>query len=84
VERLRAALSARGSDAAAAESPLGLVAACLAVLYRVGLRAPWQLEAAICCARWPVVIAEAMAATAGRFRDYPMRLPDFLVPAEAP
>jgi hypothetical protein len=75
VERLRAALRARGVDCPMLEASLGLSASILVVFYTAGLREPWQLESAWCMARWPVAIAEAMAAT--DLKSYPMRLPAF-------
>jgi hypothetical protein len=77
VSRLRAALAARGVAPAILEAPLGLAAAIIATLHAAGLRAAWQIEAALCFARWPLAVAEAMAARAGDLKSYPIRLPAF-------
>lgn len=83
VDRLRAALRARDAYPTVLDAPLGLLPAILAVWQFAGLRQSWQLEAALCIARWAAVSAEAMAATPGDLKSYPMCLPAFEYAPEA-
>ena len=47
-----------------------------------GLQQAWQREMALSMARWPVVVAEAMAAARGDVASYPIRQPPFAYEAD--
>ena len=81
VARLRACLEVRGVTARELGLGVTRAAALLAVLYRVGLRTHEHLLAAITCARLPIAAAEALSVPTTSFRQYPMRLPDFVYEA---
>jgi hypothetical protein len=74
-----AVLDALGSEAAKKirTADPSLVSLFLCVLVECGIVSHERLEAAICIARLPCVIAEALAARPGDFRGYPMNLPSF-------
>ncbi len=73
VERLRRAL--RGTvDVPALAHDLSRPAAIMATLRACGLRSD-QIECVLVFARLPVATAEALAAPAGSYRDYPLLLP---------
>ncbi len=82
VTRLVECLSAKGISFR--ELTLGITreAALLAVLQRTGLRSSEQLQAAIVSARLPIAAAEALRVAPTSFREYPMRLPDFVYEAD--
>lgn len=61
----------------ARDADLPLAAALVAVFHDLGLREPWQIEAAFTVARWPVAMAEAMSNAPGALGTYPIRLPPF-------
>lgn len=81
VARLRACLEVH--SVTVRELGLGVTraAALLAILYRVGLRTHEHLLAAITCARLPIAAAEALSVPTTSFRQYPMRLPEFVYEA---
>ncbi len=74
-----------GVTIAALEHALSWPAALIAAFHHCGLKQVSQIEAALCCARWPLLMAEANAARAGSLRDYPIRTPAFRwsTPSEA-
>lgn len=75
--RLRAQCINKGCSVAALEYSLTPLAAALCMLHSVGLQQSWQLQAALCLARWPAVMAEGMATPRLGFKDYPMTKPQF-------
>ncbi|MGH7440597.1 MAG: hypothetical protein ACRENE_33315 [Polyangiaceae bacterium] len=77
VERLARALETIGVEIPLLARRPTLIAGLLAVLHRCGLRRPAQLEAALCMAAWPAVVAEAFAVPPYAFFNYPMNLPAY-------
>ncbi|MBX3271963.1 MAG: hypothetical protein KF729_16970 [Sandaracinaceae bacterium] len=75
--RLHETLRSVGAAVSARDAALPVGAAIVAGLFELGLREPWQIEAALNCARWPIAIAEAMSNTPGALGTYPIRLPEF-------
>ncbi|MBP6631702.1 MAG: hypothetical protein KA297_19855 [Kofleriaceae bacterium] len=59
------------------DAPLGRVAAGYAVLHRLGLDGPLELETVAVWARLPIIAAEAARVRAGDVLGYPARLPDY-------
>ena len=58
--------------------PLTLDAALVAVLHACGLRARWQLEAALVQAWLPALAAEAARMPPYSFKQYPFNAPPFV------
>jgi hypothetical protein len=77
VTRLGAALKETGLELAVLDESPTLLSAILGVLHQCGLKQPAQLEAAVCIAGWPSVLAEAFAVKPYGFFSYPMNLPAF-------
>lgn len=77
VDRLRAALAARGVDVPGLDQSPTRAAAPLLVLHALGLGRPEQLEAAIVSARFPAAVAEALSTKVVDFQNYPINLPRY-------
>ncbi len=76
VDRLRKAIAPTGIAVTTLERGVNRTAGVLACLFQCGLTLDHQLEVAIALARFPLVMAEALATPARSFKDYPMSLPE--------
>jgi hypothetical protein len=75
IDRLRAAVSPTGIAVVGLERDIDRSAALLACLFRCGLTRDEPMEVAIALARFPLVMAEALATPPRTFKDYPVTLP---------
>ncbi len=75
IDRLRKAILPTGLAVTGLEREINRTAGVLACFFRCGLVNDDHLEVAIALARFPLVMAEALATPSGSFKDYPVRLP---------
>jgi hypothetical protein len=81
VARLRDLL---GKQASCVAPDLSRDAALLSLLHSCGSRTAEQIEAALVVSRLSTTMAEALAATRGGLRDYPLNVPPFVYEEEGP
>ncbi|MFO0651187.1 MAG: hypothetical protein U0326_33495 [Polyangiales bacterium] len=82
--RVRAAVEASGLPVPALTHDLSIDAALLTVLRACGLRARWQVEAALVLAWTPALAAEAACMRPYAFKDYPFNAPPFVYEGSKP
>lgn len=76
VNRLRKAISSTELTVTGLEHDINRTAGVLACLFRCGLTRDEQVEVLIALARFPLVMAEALATPPRTFKDYPVTLPE--------
>ncbi|MBL9037835.1 MAG: hypothetical protein JNG84_04900 [Archangium sp.] len=77
VLRLQAAVGAFAGEVVALRHRPTRTAAVLATLWAVGLNSAQHLEVALTIARLPGTLAEGLAGTRGKLKEYPMNVPRF-------